>query len=102
MTETAKLKVLDRAPRCRVLMLPGQLEFKLSSQDLADAGGVVPEDGKPAASFWPVGGECANDHVSARTDDSPDALRVCGSIARIGQKVESRAIMPYVIDLLRH
>jgi len=97
MSESAKLKSLDRPAGCLVILAPAFRKLERIAEDPADAGRIMPGNGQTAALFGAVQGECANDHMTARAHGLLDAVGIGELVCWIGEKVKCRAVVPHVI-----
>lgn len=82
-------------------MPPSINKLERPTQGLAKAHRIVPHDRKAAASFRSIERKGRNDCVPSGLQSSLKAQEISSTVTVVGEEVESRPIMPNVVNLHR-
>lgn len=74
-------------------------QLKAGSECVVKGAGVITYDIQAAALGWALGTERCNDDVAAGLDRLRGLAHVCGAITCVGEEVEHRSVVPYVVLL---
>jgi hypothetical protein len=99
MAEHTELERLLRTPRRHMDMRSRTNELERMSKGLAKAHGVVPYYSKTTALFRTIEREGCNDGMPSSPQGPPKARDICRTVMVLGEKVESRPIMPDIVSL---
>src|ERR1700694_6082059 len=95
--ERAELKLLHGTPGRGVVLSPRIDQFKAVSKRCGESVRIVTADGQAAAPFRAVRREGGDDGMSARAQGASKPGNIGGLIARVGEKVKGRPVVPDII-----